>query len=183
MQKTILPIIALALLGLANAQIRSKGACPRPAVQSNFNLYAYMGTFYEYAKYPSAFEGNSKCVRTVHTQKSKNVMHKVDTLVDPTTGKSSDYVATATQISNGKFTFHYSGQVTPTNFWVLFTDYISYAVVYTCEPASGNTHNTLIRILTRERVPSGATVAKAKNVVSSSGFDPSLLTVTDQSNC
>ncbi|XP_053963807.1 apolipoprotein D-like [Anastrepha ludens] len=183
MQKTIVSIIALTLFGLANAQINSSGACPSPAAQSNFNLTAYMGTFYEYAKYPSALEGNSKCVKAVHTQPSENVMYTVDTLVDPTTNESSDYGANATQISSGKFTIYFPGEVTPTSFSVLSTDYVSYAVVYTCEPASGNIHNTWIWIFTRERVPSAATVAKAKNVVSSSGFDLSPLTVTDQSNC
>ncbi|XP_054736580.1 apolipoprotein D-like [Anastrepha obliqua] len=187
MQKTILAIITLALFGLANAQVTFSGACPcNVQVQSNFKVEPYLGTWYEYAKYPVYFEANGKCVQAVYTLKDNGEVGVVNDMVDVTTNKSTDIVGYAVEVENAKLKVTFP--VTPainatTNYWVLSTDYVNYSVVYSCQPADANSHSTIVWILTRTRAPSAEIISKAKSVLTKNGVSLSELVVTDQSNC
>ncbi|XP_054730074.1 apolipoprotein D-like [Anastrepha obliqua] len=184
MQKTILAIIALTLCGLANAQVNSDGACPNPPVQSCLSINAYAGFWYEYARYPAAFEGNGTCVTLTYTQKNQNEMSILGTMIDPSTNKTLSLLSDAKQISNAKFNVTTKVATrSPPSLWVLSTDYDNYGINYACLPASGDSHNTFLSIITRSPTPSAATVAKARNVLRSIGFSLAPMTVTDQSNC
>ncbi|CAD7014849.1 unnamed protein product [Ceratitis capitata] len=187
MQKTILAIIALALFGIAQAQVEFTGACPSNVeVQCDFKVEPYLGTWYEYAKYPVFFETGGKCITAEYTLKEDGDVGVVNSMIDTKTKKITDIVGYAVPVENAKLkvTFPVSTSFNATsNYWVLSTDYTSYSVVYSCQPSQDDAHSVTVWILTRERQPSADLIAKAENILTQNGVSLSELTVTDQSDC
>ncbi|XP_050327293.1 apolipoprotein D-like [Bactrocera neohumeralis] len=187
MQKTILAIVALALFGIAQAQVQFSGACPcNVQVQPDFDVAAYLGSWYEYAKYPVYFEANGKCVKAEYTLKDNGQVGVVNSMIEATTDQTSDIVGYAVVVENAKLlvTFPVSPAYNvSSNYWVLSTDYTNYSVVYSCQPTQDDSHSLVVWILTREQNPSAELIAKAKDVLTSNGVSLSPLVVTDQSGC
>ncbi|XP_017465555.1 PREDICTED: apolipoprotein D-like [Rhagoletis zephyria] len=187
MHKSVLAIIALALIGLTHAQVEFSGDCPCDVtVQSNFNVSAYLGVWYEYAKYPVYFEADGKCVKAEYTLKDNGEVGVVNSMINVTDNELTDIVGYAVEVENAKLKVTFP--VTPafnatTNYWVLSTDYVNYSVVYSCQTAGGSSHYTIVWILTREQSPSEEFITKAKDVLTQNGVSLSELVVTDQSNC
>ncbi|XP_054736582.1 apolipoprotein D-like [Anastrepha obliqua] len=187
MQKTILAIIALALFGFANAQVEFDGACPTNVrVQSNFNVSAYMGIWYEYSKYPVYFEANRRCIQGQLTLREDGEVDVVNSGINTITNKPSSTAGSAVVVENAKLKVTFP-QSTPSNvtsnYWVLSTDYDNYSVVYFCQPSDANSHSTIVWILTRTRAPCAEVISKAESVLTENGVSLSELVVTDQSNC
>ncbi|XP_017465565.1 PREDICTED: apolipoprotein D-like [Rhagoletis zephyria] len=187
MHKSVLAIIALALIGLTHAQVESSGDCPSDVtVQSNFNVSAYLGVWYEYAKYPVYFEADGKCVKGEYTLKDNGEIGVVNSMINVTNNEYSETVGYAVEVENAKLKVIFpvsSDYNVTTNYWILSTDYVNYSVVYYCRPAGNSSHKTVAWILTRERSPSEEFITIGKDVLTQNGVSLSELVVTDQSNC
>ncbi|XP_011177881.1 apolipoprotein D [Zeugodacus cucurbitae] len=187
MQKTILTIVALAFVGIAQAQVQFSGGCPcNVQVQPDFDVAAYLGTWYEYAKYPVYFEANGKCIQAQYTLKDNGQVGVVNSMIDQTTDQPSDIVGYAVVVENAKLlvTFPVSPAYNvSSNYWVLSTDYTNYSVVYSCQPTQDDSHSIIVWILTRAQQPSAELIEKAENVLTSNGVSLSQLVVTNQSDC
>nr|XP_014103575.1 apolipoprotein D [Bactrocera oleae]XP_036225797.1 apolipoprotein D [Bactrocera oleae] len=187
MQKTILTIVALALFGIAQAQVQFSGACPcNVQVQPNFDVAAYLGTWYEYAKYPAFFEANGKCIKAEYTLRNNSQVGVVNSMINEATNQTTDIDGYAVVVENAKLLVTFA--VSPafnvsSNYWVLSTDYNNYSVVYSCQPTQDDSHSLIVWILTRERIPSAELIARAENVLTSNGISLNQLVITDQSGC
>ena len=131
-------VLFLFSLVAIQAQVALPGECPSDIqVVSDFNVAEYLGTWYEYAKYPAIFEGNGKCIVAEYSLNDDGTVKVVNTQVDPVTGEKSGIVGTATVVNDGKLSVQFPGAPTPmgSNYWVLDTDYTEYSVVYSCSNA------------------------------------------------
>uniref|UniRef100_A0A1I8PPQ0 Apolipoprotein D n=1 Tax=Stomoxys calcitrans TaxID=35570 RepID=A0A1I8PPQ0_STOCA len=185
-------LVAMALVAMTHStgvsgQVTSAQCCPTNIeVVPNFDIPQYMGTWYEYAKYPTIFEGDGVCVKAEYTLQNDGVVAVKNSQVNAKNGSADEIVGTATVVSNGKllvkFPFSPSFNAV-SNYWVLDTDYCTYSVVYSCQDIDNQQSSTSVWILTRERLPTQDTIAKAKKVLTDNGISLDPLTYTNQSGC
>ncbi|XP_039983124.1 apolipoprotein D-like [Xiphias gladius] len=169
----------------AEGQSFHPGSCPRPSVQEGFNVTKYMGTWFEIEKLPAAFE-RGKCNQATYTL-----------LADGTVN-----VRNAELLSNGKINsiegvakvknasqpailgVSFFKGVPDAPYWVLSTDYQSYAVVYSCSDYFGLLHIDFAWILARTRALAEDVTSQLRaELAAAAGVNLSRLTVTKQTGC
>ncbi|XP_040921321.1 apolipoprotein D-like [Toxotes jaculatrix] len=179
--------VLLALLltaAAADGQSFHFGSCPQPSVQEDFNITKYMGTWYEIEKLPAKFE-RGKCNQATYSL-----------LVDGTVN-----VHNAELLSNGKINsiegvakvkdpsqpailgVSFFKGVPDAPYWVLSTDYQSYALVYSCSDFFGLLHIDFAWILARTRMLTGDIISKLHDKLAAAGVNVSHLTVSNQTGC
>ncbi|XP_055612705.1 apolipoprotein D-like, partial [Uranotaenia lowii] len=150
--------LAVALTALlsqhTNGQILSLGKCPEVAVQPDFNADSYLGLWYEQEKYPFIFEFGGRCVTAEYGKNSDgtvsvfNRQQNVFTLAENTIRGSARIVEPAKLAVKFSIPFEVESP-----YWVLGTDYKSFAVVYSCNEIGGLFNTKVVWILTRDRTP------------------------------
>ncbi|XP_073838467.1 apolipoprotein D-like [Musca autumnalis] len=186
-KETIITMTMLILSNVVVGQVVSPNCCPTNVeVLPSFDVSKYLGTWYEYAKYPVYFEGNGVCITAEYSLLDDGNVGVKNTQVNGTTGSSQDIVGTASVVSNAKLLVKFpvtSSFEVSSNYWVLDTDYTSYSVVYSCQNLPSGQSSTIVWILTRERLPSEKTVESALAVLKKNGISLDPLTVTNQVAC
>ncbi|XP_054742179.1 apolipoprotein D-like [Anastrepha obliqua] len=189
MQKQLTFVCLLAIfLGttqMVASQIIGLGRCPRNIkTVEDFDATKYLGTWYEYSKYPFIFEFGAKCVTAEYGAINSTEISVVNTQISSLNSKQSiDGIAKI--VGPGKLAVSFNGLAAlagAADYWVLATDYENYAVVYSCKNIA-LTHATFVWILTRERVPSADIINAAKDALVSQNISLSELSETDQSDC
>ncbi|XP_070709228.1 apolipoprotein D-like [Pempheris klunzingeri] len=168
----------------ADGQSFHLGKCPQPSVQEDFNITKYMGTWYEIEKLPAVFE-KGKCNQATYSL-----------LTDGTVG-----VRNAELLSNGKINsiegvakvknssqpailgVSFFKGVPDAPYWVLSTDYQSYALVYSCSDYLSLFHFDFAWILARTRVLSEEVVSQLHDKLAAAGVNINRLTVSNQTGC
>ncbi|XP_051267280.1 apolipoprotein D-like [Dicentrarchus labrax] len=176
--------VLLTTAAAADGQSFHRGSCPQPSVQDNFNVTKYMGTWYEIEKLPAMFE-RGKCNQATYSP-----------LVDGTVN-----VRNAELLSNGKINsiegvakVKNSSQpaildvgffkgVPDSPYWVLSTDYQSYALVYSCFDYFGLFHIDFAWILARTRVLTQDVISQLRDTLAAAGVNINRLTVSNQTGC
>nr|XP_014092470.2 apolipoprotein D [Bactrocera oleae] len=190
MQKQQLICVYFSLLVLVSAemvasQIVSAGLCPSniQTVQ-DFDAEAYLGTWYEYSKYPFIFEAGGRCVQADYGALSDDSITVLNSQLSIFNSRSSiDGVAKI--VGPGKLSVRFNGFASLAgyaDYWVLGTDYENYAVVYSCKNLIV-AHMETAWILTRERDPSEDIITEAENILTSQSVSLKPLIVTDQTGC
>ncbi|KAF2356923.1 Lipocalin/cytosolic fatty-acid binding domain [Trinorchestia longiramus] len=193
MNKAFLFII-LTLGLMAQAQEIFLKKCPSQTVVENFDLSRYLGKWYENRSYFAIFQIGGRCTTAIYTD-AGNGLVKVENTQINFLGKTSGVVGQAKlanpESTEGKLSVSFSSEtpyenmaneVTDSNYWVLDTDYTSYAVVWSCRNAL--IFNTqFLWILTRERNPPADVIDKALAVIARRGLDATRLSITEQTDC
>ncbi|KAH8413146.1 hypothetical protein KR009_008284, partial [Drosophila setifemur] len=181
----ILIFLTFSGLWLAESQVPFPGRCPEVKVMDTFDVEAYLGVWYENTKYPFVFEIGKKCIYAVYGIIDNSTVSVVNAAINQFTGQASNISGTAKVIAPGQLAvaFFPGQQTTKANYQVLGTDYESYAVVYSCTGASPFAHFKIVWILTRERVPSAATIEAAKKVLDDNSLSQAFLIDTTQQGC
>lgn len=131
------------------------GVCPNPypAVQQNFDIARYMGKWYEYVRFPNVQEGysvNSRCVNANYTLNADGTVGVVNRALNPRMYfgiecprlffKQRELAGVATIPDNNnaaRLRVQFNPRAAPGDlggmYDVLETDYVSYAVVYSCD--------------------------------------------------
>ncbi|XP_052850973.1 apolipoprotein D-like [Drosophila gunungcola] len=170
---------------LGNAQIPFPGKCPDVKVVDTFDVEAYMGVWYEYSKYPFAFEIGKKCIYANYGVIDNSTVSVLNAAINQLTGNPSNVTGKAKLIAPGQLAVaFYPGQsLTKANYLVLGTDYESYAVVYSCTSLTPLANFKIVWILTREREPSTETIDAAKKILDDNEISQAFLIDTTQKNC
>nr|XP_046227387.1 apolipoprotein D-like [Scatophagus argus] len=160
------------------------GSCSHPSVQENFNITKYMGTWYEIEKLPAVFE-RGKCNQATYS------------LLDDGTVS----VRNAELLSNGKINsiegiakvkdssqpailgVSFFKGVPDAPYWVLSTDYQSYALVYSCSDYFGLFHIDFAWVLARTRVLAEDIISELHEKLAAAGVNVNRLTVSNQTGC
>ncbi|KAJ6646531.1 Apolipoprotein D [Pseudolycoriella hygida] len=154
--------VLLLKCGMLSAQVPAFGKCPE-----------YLGLWYEAEKYPFVFEIAGKCITATYDKMENGDVSVVNRQINRFTGSEGRVSGSATIISPGKLSVRFSSLPTPANnieanYWVLDTDYSTFAVVYSCRDLG---------------IMSGKTLQKAYAVLDKNRVTKTYLMRTDQYNC
>merc|ERR1711951_109107 len=186
------PSFSFAAIGI------SAGSCPSVRGMTDFDSSAYLGQWYEYSNmfeiYQDVFAVGAKCVRATYTEEGDTVGVKNE-YVSPLTGygsivgsarfaNSSSVGELIVNFNNpaGRSLFGGSDPNLP-NYSVIDTDYTSYSVVYMCRPIAGIFKKESLWLLTRDGLPSDATVETALGVMKTNNLPWAKLVKTSQTGC
>ncbi|KAK9869283.1 hypothetical protein WA026_003036 [Henosepilachna vigintioctopunctata] len=161
-------LIFFVLISGIRGQVPVKEKCPELTLQQNFDLNKYLGKWYEQATYPNKFELPGKCYDAEYTMLKNATVKVVNSQIVKESGKKTFIEGTARfagKSTEGKLivTFHIKGVTRDSPYWVLDTDYDSYAVVWSCSEMKIKEELTSLRfvwLLTRVRLPSSEIMNK-----------------------
>ncbi|KAM7390146.1 hypothetical protein PAMA_008358 [Pampus argenteus] len=176
----VLVLVAVA----AEGQSLHLAVCPRPSVQQDFDVTQYMGTWYEIKRLPAVFE-KGKCIQATYTLLTDGMVkvHNAELLSD---GKINSIegvakVEDSSQPAVLSVSFFKGAPDAP--YWVLSTDYQSYALVYSCSDYFGLFHIDFAWILSRTRVLTDVIISQLHDRLDAAGVNIHRLTVTNQTGC
>jgi len=160
-------VLTLTLLAALLAPIEAAwkwGGCPKPTLQSSFDLTQYVGTWYEIARDPNLPFEYGDCTQARYAIESNGHISVHNSLLNPNTNSIDSAYADAK--CNGahchiKFFLTYSG-----DYRVVSTDYTSYAVVFSCNDYIF-AHHEYVWILGRTESLDSTTLAAAQAIVTS----------------
>ncbi|XP_046971595.1 uncharacterized protein LOC124538552 isoform X1 [Vanessa cardui] len=152
-----------------NTPVIFRGQCdPNINVVSNFDAVRYMGLWHDTASYPTVFQEGT-CNNafytlvngTVDVFNTQVINQRLDTI------RGSARLATTDGSAKLIVTFPIAGtdMETETPYWVLTTDYISYALVYTCVNLNDEYRQVWSWKLSRTKQLSTAAATAINNVI------------------
>ncbi|XP_067625331.1 uncharacterized protein [Eurosta solidaginis] len=186
LRMSIYAALLLLICQLTTAQVPFPRSCPDVKVPDDFHADAYMGTWFEYAKYPHIFEIAKRCMFARYSNKGNNTISVVNTSINTLSGHTTNSTAIAHLLAPSQINVlfgKFPNSPDVPNYIVLGTDYKTYSVVYSCNNMTSLAHTKLLWIMTRERKPSAETVAAAKKVMDDNNLPQSFLLIADQDNC
>ncbi|XP_053614021.1 bilin-binding protein-like [Plodia interpunctella] len=132
----MLRFFVLGLVAAATASVVHEGGCPDIKPVENFNISAYVGTWYEVSKTPNLNEQGGKCGQAEYKQegetvkvKNSHVVDGVQKYVEGTAKLATDANKSAKLVVSLKV----GDQSRETPLSVVATDYTHYAVAYSCK--------------------------------------------------
>ncbi|XP_062336409.1 apolipoprotein D-like [Osmerus eperlanus] len=173
----------LLLLPLVSAQTYRWGPCPSPRVQPSFDLKQYLGTWYEIEKLPASFE-RGKCIEANYALRGDGTIRVVNTQTYKGKVRPVEGTAVVPDLKEpAKLGVSFSYFSPYSAYWVLSTDYVTGAVVYSCTDIMKVFHVEFAWILGRSRFLTVATVDHARQLLQQENIDITYLKATDQSGC
>ncbi|XP_060920317.1 apolipoprotein D-like [Labrus mixtus] len=143
-----------------------------------------MGTWYEVEKLPAMFE-KGKCNQATYSLLDDGTV-KVRNVELLPNGKISSIEGVA-KVKNSSqpaiLDVSFFRGVPDAPYWVLSTDYHSYALVYSCSDYFGLFHIDFAWILARTRVLTGDIILQLHDKLAAAGVKVNHLTVSDQTSC
>ncbi|XP_049949651.1 apolipoprotein D-like [Schistocerca serialis cubense] len=180
-------LVVTVMLSAVQGQVPALGACPDMQTVPGFDMARYMGRWYEAERYFALFEFGGKCVSANYTDSGEGRVAIVNRQTSSITGIRSTIegeVRILGRTDDSKLNVRFpSLPVTFTApYWILDTDYDSFAVVWSCT----NFGLFSIRnawILTRDRFPTLEVMERAYSAVDRHGVSRAFFIRTDQRNC
>ncbi|XP_028749932.1 apolipoprotein D [Peromyscus leucopus] len=172
------------LFTAAEGQSFHLGKCPTPSVQENFDVLKYLGRWYEIEKIPSSFE-RGDCNQANYLLMENGNIRMVNQERRPDgTMNQVEGEAKHTNLSEPAKLLVKFFELTPaTPYWILITDYVNYALVYSCTTIIWLFHVDYVWILGRNPYLPPETVTYLKDILISNGIDTQKMISTDQTNC
>ncbi|KAG9340083.1 hypothetical protein JZ751_022003 [Albula glossodonta] len=171
------------LLPLVSSQVFHWGPCPQPPVQQNFDLHRYLGKWFEIEKLPASFE-RGKCIEANYSVRADGTIKVFNSQLWRGKVRTVEGTAVVQDIREPAklgVSFSYFTPYSP--YWVLYTDYVSMAMVYSCTDILRLFHVDFAWILSRTRTLPPATISSAKVTFTSNNIDISKMIPTDQQGC
>ncbi|XP_070560544.1 apolipoprotein D-like [Ptychodera flava] len=183
-------LLVFFLTYFADGQKYGFGRCKKIGVKEDFDLDQYLGTWYEIQKIPAGFERGLKCGTAHYELKSNGHIKVWNRGIKVSSNAANDDVVGDADTPNpnqpAKLKVKFSRWQPRGNYWVVDTDYTSYAVVYSCTSFFGLVRMEYAWVLARERQPDEDTRAAIQTVLDrmkSAGIDTSNLVYADQTGC
>lgn len=174
--------LLLLLAPLVSAQTLRCGPCPQVDVQQGFNLQRYLGRWFEITKLPASFE-RGKCIEANYALRQDGTIQVLNRQQEE---NGISIIGTAkipdpSEPAKLGVSFNY---VSPTGtYWVLYTDYTSVSVVYSCTDFMRLFHMDYAWILARTRFLPEETMRNATKILEKAGVQQCELIPTDQTGC
>ncbi|KAK9873421.1 hypothetical protein WA026_022485 [Henosepilachna vigintioctopunctata] len=167
-------ILLIGLVSEIKSQVSDDGVCPRVTTQNDFDVPRLMGVWYIQAHYPDGFGVAARCNKAEYTMLPNGTVIILNTKVMSNTGQQKSSISTldpAGRGTDGKFsiTFPVGPENPPPPYWVLETDYESYAVAWSCRSLKTTKnfmkHIRYIWLMTRTHNPPANLFRRMSNVV------------------
>ncbi|KAG9430246.1 hypothetical protein HZU67_07448 [Apis mellifera carnica] len=147
----------------------------------------YVGKWYEIEKYFAFFEFGGKCVTAIYSEGENSAINILNKQISALTGVSSSIEGVGkpvVKIEEAKLIVTFPTLPLPVDapYWVLDTDYTSYAVVWSCSNF-GVFSMRNVWILAREPKPPVSVLEKAYQVLDKNNISRAYFIRTDQKNC
>ncbi|KAL6052847.1 hypothetical protein STEG23_013522, partial [Scotinomys teguina] len=160
------------------------GKCPSPSVQENFDVLKYLGRWYEIEKVPSSFEkGDCNQANYVLMENGNIRMLNQERRPDGTISQVEGEAKYTNLSEPAKLLVKFFELTPSTPYWILTTDYVNYALVYSCTTIIWLFHVNYIWILGRNPYLPPETITYLKDILISNGIDIQKMISTDQTNC
>ncbi|CAH1106393.1 unnamed protein product [Psylliodes chrysocephalus] len=161
--------------------------CPDVQVVQNFDLYKYLGKWYEHAKYPNSFEKEGKCISAEYSKNDDGKVRVVNSMINNRTNEARSTEGSARlnseNLGEGKLLVYFKVAAAEAPYWILDTDYANYAVVWNCWKSPKQEVRKTAWILTRSQNPSDNIINAAIAVMKKQNLDTDTLIRTDQKHC
>lgn len=108
------------------------GWCPKPALQSNFDVTRYMGTWYEAARVKNIRFESGDCVSAQYSLNANNTVKVVNTQYVNSGYSSREGLAYCEASKSGQCYVRFSNNQPWGDYEVVATDYENYSIVYSC---------------------------------------------------
>ncbi|KAK7881565.1 hypothetical protein WMY93_029974 [Mugilogobius chulae] len=151
---------------------------------ADFKVQQYLGRWFEITKLPAAFE-RGKCIEANYALRKDGTIEVINKQME-TPGTLTPIEGTAVvknQLEPAKLAVSFSYTSPPGTYWVLYTDYTSVSVVYSCTDVMRLFHVEFAWILARNRTLSEETVSRAERELERAGVQLCRLIPTDQTEC
>ncbi|GFO24805.1 apolipoprotein d [Plakobranchus ocellatus] len=188
----IAALMAVLLLGSANGQALFKnGDCPVVEGQGTFDSSQYVGTWYEYQRFPAPYQAGVDCSTATYTADGATINVKnsgtirTDTVTEVTAEGVAVVIDPFKPAELGVLFTNPPSPAPPTepNYIVVDTDYTTYSVVYACRMVSPTTNIQNAWILTREAGVAPPNLAELESNLEAAGVDVSDFDVVNQNDC
>ncbi|CAN9502950.1 unnamed protein product [Ophioblennius macclurei] len=175
--------VLLVILPAIRAQVPHWGPCPDPTVQPAFNLKQFMGRWFEIAKLPAQFE-KGRCIETNFTMATDKSVRVVSSEILKGEVRKIEGTGVVEDPKNpAKLGISYSYVLPYSPYWILSTDYVETALVYSCTDILRLFHVDFAWILARTRSLPEATLEKAREVFASNNIDVTRMIPSRQQGC
>ncbi|XP_053740194.1 apolipoprotein Da, duplicate 1 [Synchiropus splendidus] len=176
-------LLAAFFLPLMRAQVPHWGPCPEPTVQTAFNLRQFMGRWFEVAKLPAQFE-KGRCIETNFTLRTDTSFTAVSSELLKGELRKIEGVGVVEDPKNpAKLGISFSYVLPYSPYWVLSTDYVNSALVYSCTDILRLFHVDFAWILSRSRTLPESTIQKSLEVFSNNNIDVTRMVTSKQQGC
>lgn len=176
-------VFAVLFVPFVAAQVPHWGPCPEPTVQPGFNLKQFMGRWFEIARLPAQFE-KGRCIETNFTMKPDSSIRVVSSEILKGEIKKIEGTGVTEDMKNpAKLGISYSYVLPYTPYWILSTDYVNTALVYSCTDVLRLFHVDFAWILSRSRTLPEATVHKAREIFENNNIDTTRMIMSKQQGC
>ncbi|XP_055006803.1 apolipoprotein D-like [Boleophthalmus pectinirostris] len=174
--------LLLFLTPLVSAQTLRCGPCPAVGVQPQFDLQRYLGRWFEITKLPASFE-SGKCIEANYALRKDGTIQVLNKQMEER-GRNIEGTAVVTDPKEpAKLGVSFSYLSPVGTYWVLYTDYTSVSVVYSCTDILRLSHVDYAWILARSRFPSEETMRNATEILEKAGVKACELIPTEQTGC
>ncbi|XP_046707543.1 apolipoprotein Da, duplicate 1 [Silurus meridionalis] len=171
------------LWAAVDAQVPHWGACPEPSTQPTFNLKQFMGRWFEVVKLPAQFE-KGRCIETNFTLTSGgSALVQSSEILKGEVRRIEGTAVVDDQRNPAKLGISFSYVLPYTPYWILYTDYVSVAVVYSCTDVFRIFHVDFAWILGRSRTLPESTIQHAKEILIENHIDVSRMISSPQEDC
>ncbi|XP_061550507.1 apolipoprotein D-like [Phycodurus eques] len=175
--------LAAFIVPLVRAQVPHWGPCPEPDVQPAFNLKQFMGRWFEIARLPTQFE-RGRCIETNFTFKvDKSIRVVSSEILKGELRKIEGTGVIEDQKNPAKLGISYSYVLPFSPYWILSTDYVNTALVYSCTDVLRLFHLDFAWIFSRTRTLPQSTIDSAKETFANNNIDVTRMIDTKQQAC
>ncbi|XP_037537756.1 apolipoprotein D-like [Nematolebias whitei] len=181
--KIVLGLVFVLTLSVIRAQVPHWGPCPEPEVQPAFSLQQFTGRWFEIAKLPAQFE-KGRCIETNFTLRTDTSVRVVSSEVQKGQVRKIEGTGIVVDPKNpAKLGISYSYVLPYSPYWILSTDYVTFALVYSCTDVLRLFHVDFAWILGRTRSLPDSTIEKALNTFAYNNIDVTRMTPSRQQDC
>ena len=185
--RTVITLVALlTTVSLCYSQF---GKCLDVPVQQNFAVGKFQGIWYEYARFEAIQERDGYCIQANYTANPSKPGH---VFVTNSLRKGSYDGPNATIIGDAyakdpnepaKLLVSFPVSPIEANYWIVETDYGSYAMTYSCFNVLGVYHLEYAWILSRTRTLDSTTLSHIYKRFAQVGLDTTKFIQTPQLHC
>ncbi|XP_068619407.1 uncharacterized protein [Battus philenor] len=142
------------------------GQCdPNITVIQNFNVSRYGGRWRLIESYPAEAQTGT-CNDATYTLNSSGVVEVFNTqVINQTLDTVNGYATVASTDDSAKLHVYFPGSTTPADYWVLDTDYDSYALVYACRNINDEQQRVFSWKLSRTRDLTANAITRINQVI------------------